>query len=129
MSLDAFKQEYLDSTEPWSDEPKIRHQRLWDGTVHLDVLVNTYANFDKVQLNLIATYYPDRGKGYASDCLQWLVCLADRYNVHIEGRVEPIGSLGLSKADLKRWYTRHGFKVDRNSYMFRPPIQKKDTKQ
>ena len=36
MSLDAFKQEYLDSTEPWSDEPKIRHQRLWHGTVHLD---------------------------------------------------------------------------------------------
>lgn len=124
MSLDDFKKEFLGSTKPWSDAPKHRHQRLWEDTVHLDVLVNTFANCDKVQLNLIATYYPDRGKGCASDCLRWLSRLADRYSVHIEGRVEPIGSLGLNKSDLKQWYTRHGFKVDRNSYMLRKPIER-----
>lgn len=123
MSLDAFKIEFLESTEPWSDEPTISHQRLWGGTVHLDVLINTFADYDKVALNFIATYFPDRGKGYASDCLRWLVSLGDRHDVSISLWCEPIGSTGLSKVGLRRWYRRYGFQFDRHWNGFRTPAK------
>jgi GNAT superfamily N-acetyltransferase len=52
------------------------------------------------------------GKGYGSECLDWLVGLADKYSVGITGWVQANGDEHLTFGQLKAWYSKRGFTVE-----------------
>lgn len=121
--LDNFISEIWSETRPFNDRPRHKNERWWNDTVHLEVIADRHAGFAKVNLGFIAVYYPNQGKGYASECLRWLLSVADKHNVHIVGWADPVGSLGLKKTELKRWYRRYGFNFDRHSNGLRVPVE------
>ena len=64
----------------------------------------------------------ERGKGYGSLALDWLVDLADKHGITLIGWIEPFGPWKrLSVAQLQRWYERHSFEV-RGREIWRKPI-------
>jgi hypothetical protein len=90
---------------------------------HLSVLDN-YAcleikPFDgKILFGYITTL--ERGKGHGTKALRWLTDLADKHNVELVGHIERKGDEGLTTNQLRQWYKRHGFKVDRQLRIVRP---------
>lgn len=61
----------------------------------------------------------DPGKGEGAKVLMKLTNLADKHGVSIHGKAVPFGS-GMSKEKLVKWYERHGFKVDGDSFEYTP---------
>jgi hypothetical protein len=61
-----------------------------------------------IHLSSIRTVEP--GKGNASKVLEKLLSMARKNKVSISLSPVKFGNKGLSSADLKKWYTRHGFK-------------------
>jgi hypothetical protein len=51
------------------------------------------------------------GKGHGSECLDWLIGLADKYSVSFTGYVEPNCDRHLTLDQLKAWYSRRGFTI------------------
>jgi hypothetical protein len=121
--VDAFMKDYWSNTEA---HPFSRHLRLWqvpdeEGLVGFEVV--PYG--DHVGLHFI-TSFMQKGAGDASKALHWLKRLADSHKVAIELSVEPVKSAGakgknLSKANLKAWYARNGFKKTGGDHMRREP--------
>lgn len=83
---------------------------------------------DKALIELVAGFAPDsvvlkeirtlnaRGTGQGSLALDWLCALADEHGVSLVLTAKRIGAAGgrldhggLSTAQLKKWYVRHGF--------------------
>ncbi len=83
---------------------------------HLSVLDN-YACFEikpfdgKILFGYVTTL--ERGKGHGTKALKWLLDLADKHGVTLVGQIQRMGDEGLTTVELRRWYKRHGFKVDR----------------
>jgi GNAT superfamily N-acetyltransferase len=77
-----------------------------------------------IALSLIKTPPEYRGKGLASRALKELLAFADKHGVPVTGSVAPQEDEGqtLSKAQLKAWYGRHGFKNKRVDQIYRPPV-------
>lgn len=115
MSLDAFMDELLEGTTPFNDLPRHKNERWWNDTVHLEVLANRYADRDKANIAFIGTYYPNRGQGHARQCFLWLFDLAKKHGVTLTGKNAPVGTTGLNKTELNRWYRSLGWTFDRNS--------------
>tara|TARA_R100000306_G_C4352963_1_gene131126 strand:+ start:684 stop:1046 length:363 start_codon:yes stop_codon:yes gene_type:complete len=91
---------------------------------YLSVLDN-YAVFEiqplggQILLGFITTI--DKGRGDGSKALRWFVDLADKHGVEVTGGIRRLGKDGLTVTELRRWYKRHGFKVDRYLSITRPP--------
>ena len=64
-----------------------------------------------------------RGAGYGSAALKWLCDLADIHRVKLEGWADTYMSATntLGQRDLKAWYSRYGFKIQRGNRMIRQP--------
>ena len=93
---------------------------------HLSVLDN-YACFEikpfdgKILFCYITTI--ERGKGHGTKALRWLTDLADKHGVNLVGQIQRMGDHGLTTVELRRWYKRHGFKVDRQLNIVRAAAQ------
>jgi hypothetical protein len=59
------------------------------------------------------------GKGHGSECLDWLVGLADKFGVGIIGWIEPNCDGHLTFDQLKAWYSKRGFIVEDGSWACR----------
>jgi GNAT superfamily N-acetyltransferase len=64
----------------------------------------------KIRLSFITVPEEFRGKGLASKALRFLTDIADKHGVPISLDVSPQGEGGFTKAQLFRWYERHGFR-------------------
>lgn len=84
-------------------EDAIIEARPFDGMIHL---------------NLIRSV--EKGKGQGSKGLDWLCGLADAHGVAIDLNATPVGTGGLNKAKLVKWYTSRGFKRE-GEHMVRQP--------
>ena len=56
----------------------------------------------------------EKGYGYGSYALSLFMKIATRHNMVIHLTANRCGADGLSQANLKRWYKRHGFHFERN---------------
>jgi hypothetical protein len=63
------------------------------------------------------------GRGDGTWALTWLCALADRHGATIMGSATPFGRSpgGLAVRPLAVWYRKHGFHVDPDGTMHRPP--------
>lgn len=100
--MNAFMAEYerLTAVAPFGD-----HARVWNGCVVFEVKI--FGKF--IALSLIRTVYKQQGDG--SRALDWLVALAKKHQVRMQGFVRPVGHGGLPRKELESWYARHGFVV------------------
>lgn len=112
---EAFMKEYKAATTPefgmrvWHDLVGFKLSE-WNGHIQLDHVISL----------------AKKGTGNASAALKWLCDLADKHKVTIELEVEPIKKAGaegkpLTKAQLKQWYKKNGFKPTGGDYMVREP--------
>lgn len=65
-----------------------------------------------------------RGQGFASAALNELCTLADQFGVTLQLEVMPFGKIALSRAQLREWYTRFGFRPEsknKSPFMQRKP--------
>ena len=62
-----------------------------------------------IRLSLISVPEQFRGKGYASKAMKVLTQIADKHGVKMTLDAAPQGDDGLNKAQLFKWYERHGF--------------------
>ena len=110
--VEAFMQEFESLTQP------VGSNRVLSRYGNYGVFgLTPHAHSGDVNLDIIMAW--DKGIGNGSIALQWLLSLADKHGVDITGRIERQGDNGLSTVELRRWYKRHGFKVDRQLYMRR----------
>lgn len=100
----GFTADYLAQTEP---HPLIRGQRVWNSVVTVEVHVY------RAQVRLMAIYslYPNRG--HASRCLDWIIKLTQAYSLPLTGHAKQFVKGRLPTMELRRWYKRHGAKIDR----------------
>lgn len=103
--------------------PFNNRERLTSGTVGVEL----YRRGPNVRISAIATY-GERGKGAGSQALRQITALADQHGVTLELGAKPFKTGGsgkpLSAAQLRRWYTRHGFvaaRGDASGEMVRTP--------
>jgi hypothetical protein len=109
--IEAFMSDFhsMTDTHPWA--------------TYFSVLDN-YACFEikpfdgKILFGYITTL--ERGKGHGTKALRWLTDLADKHNVQLVGHIERKGDEGLTTNQLRQWYKRNGFKVDRQLRIVRP---------
>lgn len=105
-------------------EAEISNERLPDLKQFVDgftIIVNEYQNkgieidirlkqYHSVELNLIRVPKEFRGKGLASEFLNKLTSLADKYKIIIT--LSPSASFGANVNKLKIFYKRFGFRMN-----------------
>jgi len=116
-NLDAFMDEFHSST---AAHPFSRHFSVFENCVVFEVKPFV----DVISFGFIQTLYKAQGDG--SRALQWLVDLADKHQVTLTGNVKRVGDEGLTVNQLRRWYKRNGFHVNRHLEMQRPPKRVED---
>ena len=81
----------------------ITNLKVWDGAI---------------RLSSIQTVPPGvcEGKGYASDVMNRLVALADKYQVPMSLDPHPFGQKSLGVKELQSWYSRAGFNPRKDRY-------------
>jgi len=117
-ALEAFMAAYRAET---TSHPLAGFLRIWSNRVYFEV-----RPFDgAIRLALIQTIFPeDRQRGYGHAALSWFCALADRYGVEIRGHIDAQGEEPrLTAAQLRSWYKRHGFKIERTSMRRLPKCQ------
>ena len=107
--LDAFFAAF--DAQTWQNP--IGKGRIVGDNVLIEVIAG--AAPDSVMLKEIRTLIA-REAGHASRALDWLCALADAHDVSLVLHAKRIGAAGgrldhggLSTAQLKKWYVRHGF--------------------
>ena len=75
---------------------------------------------EAIDLRLIKTTEPERGKEFASQLLNQICKYADETTVTLLLKVESKDLNGLSEADLLAWYRRRGFVGDANGMVREP---------
>ncbi len=111
-AMKAFLEAYRAGTEPF---PLAENFRTWRNRAALEVSL-----FDGAVL-LSAIQTVQQGNGFGSEALDWLVALAREHDVQIRGDVVRFGGKGgMSLAQLRLWYRRHGFSVDNRDRMYWP---------
>lgn len=115
-NLDAFMEEFYSST---AAHPFSRHLSVFENCVVFEV--KPFYAVDVIRFGFIQTLYKAQGDG--SRALQWLIDLADKHQVTLTGNVKRVGDEGLTVNQLRRWYKRNGFHVNRHLEMQRPPKQ------
>ena len=118
-NLDAFMDEFHSSTAAHPFSP---HLAVFENCVVFEV--KPFSGL--ILFGLIQTL--NKGQGDGSRALQWLIDLADKHQVTLTGNVQRVGDEGLTVNQLRRWYKRYGFNLDRRRHleMQRPPKQMED---
>ncbi len=114
MGLEPFAAAYEASTQR---HPFARHLRVWQDKACFEVKVNRA--YECVLLNYIMTL--EKGAGHGTEALRWFVSLARAHQVRVEGHVQRIGTSGLKQSELRAWYKRHGFRVNRSGELVLTP--------
>jgi len=114
--VDAFMRDYRSQT---TSHPFSHRERLHNGEATSDVVPRG----DHVRLSWIKSV--KQGKGAGSRALRSLTDLADKHGVVIKGTVSrAVGmrkGIGLSKGELHKWYSRHGFEREKDDDIVRHP--------
>lgn len=94
--------------------------RIWAGCVVFEVRPLRHEIWGAdVSLAFIQALEP--GKGDGSRGLEWFLGLARDTGAIVSGSVQRVGARGLTTAQLRAWYKRHGFHVARNGDLtFKP---------
>lgn len=74
-----------------------------------------------IRLSFISVPDSEKGKGLGSQALDSFLKVADAHGVEVTGTVDRQGDKGLSNPQLRKWYARHGFTVNRDDEMKRAP--------
>ena len=72
-------------------------------------------------IRLSAIISLNMGTGLGSKGLDWLIKLSDKHKLEITGHIQRLGKKGLNVAQLRTWYKRRGFHVDRHNSFIRNP--------
>lgn len=108
--LDAFMADFNAETvrigpfSQWEDGLISFELKPFDGKIHLGAIISL-----------------ERGAGRASRALDWLLRLADKHGVQVDGDIQRLGKDGLTHHQLRSWYKRHGFKVNANGRILYTP--------
>ena len=106
-----WKQEYIKHTQP---HPFLSFMRVWHGGGDRWVAFEIPTHWElHTGIHLAAIQNMNPGDGAGSAALDWLLDLADRHGLPVDGYIERLGTSGLSHLELRRWYKRHGFHVNR----------------
>ncbi len=117
--LDHFMDSYFAET----NGTPIKRYREWDGIARFWI-VKGRASITLRRLSVPSTL---QGQGFGGSALDWICELADVHGVEITGYARNFGYKGLTCAQLKSWYRRHGFKISRDGTMRREPKGSKNT--
>lgn len=104
--MTAFMAEFSALTDL---HPTSKHLRIWQGKVAFEVSIFQ----SEIRFSFIGSY--QMNKGFGSEALNWLITLAKKHGVTIKGTAHRVGPDGLTLKQLKLWYARHGFKIDKNN--------------
>lgn len=99
--------------------PLVRAQRvlmLREGFCLFELMVRD----EEILLNNITVPPEDRGKGYATEGIEWLKSVSERTRNQIIGIIEPNGRGGLDSKQLAEWYRKCGFTVTKNRIVYYP---------
>ena len=93
--------------------------RMWGDVILIEV---SKVSEDCVSLDGIINI-GERRQGFATDCLYQLCYSANAAEVKIIGEInpKPFYRKGANKIQLRRWYRKYGFKVNRHFEMEREP--------
>ncbi len=114
--LDAFMEDLRNSALKTHGE-----QLIFLGPVVLEA--SDFAG--KIHISSITSHA--REQGYASKTLDWLIELADKHGVQLDGTIQRIGGSGLSHKELRSWYKRHGFTITETNKISYEPKPKPPT--
>lgn len=106
--VDAAIRGWREQTIPAAGEPDSLLAYRWFGSVRAVV----EAESDYLVLMRIETDPASRGRGEASQALEWLKTLCDRHGVTLLGQANVDEAGGLEQTALLDWYARHGFEID-----------------
>lgn len=106
QSQQDFFQKVNEVTYPNPFNPR---ERVFNNIASFEIIVF----YEKVHLKSIRSF--EHGKGYGSITLKAITEIADLYSItlHLEPKSFGISKNSLSNAQLKKWYGRNGFKVDK----------------
>jgi hypothetical protein len=76
-----------------------------------EVLIHAYPVWGAIHVSEIRTLL-DLGKGAGTRALNLLTALADHNGVDLTLHPKRVGKRGLTTAQLRQWYKRHGFVSD-----------------
>lgn len=118
-NVDQFVDEFLATT--WQN-PFVDNDRVFFDRVFFQVAAVSLKIVDEDEIVICRICSLERGKGYGSLALDWLVHLADKHGVKLKGTIEPCGKEPrLTVRQLQAWYKRHGFSI-RGREISREPI-------
>jgi hypothetical protein len=63
----------------------------------------------------------EKRKGFGTNALRWLCDMADTHGVTLELTPKRIGKVGMTDAQLRRWYKAYGFALQQRGTMQRSP--------
>jgi hypothetical protein len=126
MSVEAMLEEYVATTVP----NPVGRGRVVNVGPDAWALVDLWPGGGRVWLKEIRAI--EFGKGHGTAALRFVLALADKHEVTVQLQAHRIMTIdrkfGLSTAQLKRWYARHGFRRSGSGsdcWMFREPQPRK----
>lgn len=123
----AFMKEYTEKTWENPIDGRMRLKNTKTGGdpggdfVGLEVSPR-FGTTDEVHISSIQAMEPRKGQGQQG--LDWLKELADKHDIKLSGYAKAYGTGRMTTAQLKKWYAKSGFKVDRAGNMERLPVGK-----
>ena len=120
--VDEFMEKYYKVTQNHPFDPEARI--AWDGKSTVTIVPFK----DHIHLSAVQTLAPGERSGSANGVVMTLVALADETGVPLRLNAKPFGEMEgkLTKPQLKAWYKRRGFVIDRGDEMVYTPEEKLD---
>jgi len=112
-SLDAYMKEFWAKTEGNFLDPKSR--------IYSDMWLELRPFAGAIHLSFMLTM--EQGQGNAHKAMKFMTDLADKHGVPMDLLAKATGNLKgkMTTAQLKRFYARYGFQIERGNNMYRPP--------
>lgn len=95
-----------------SPHPTSAHLRIWKERVIFEISI--FAG--SIRLSFIGALQLGQGDGTAA--LKWLIQLANSHQITIQGTVQRMNPESLNAKQLRFWYKKHGFTVERNTIVY-----------
>ena len=116
-NVDKFMETYFKVTQSHPFDPQARI--AWDGKATATVVPFN----DHVNLSAVQTLAPGERSGSANGMVMTLVKISQETGVPVRLIAKPFGDMKgkLTKPQLKAWYKRRGFVVDRGNEMVFDP--------
>ena len=103
--LDEFMDDFISQTE---ENPMNPRERIYGGCG-----IQAYKFGRNIHIGMIRALEPRRG--HSERTLRWLISLADRHQVPLEGEVKAmqVDPRHMDQRSLEAWYARAGFRLNR----------------